>query len=229
MEYDLSQAELRLGALLSNCKTMLAAYFDDVDLHQFTGDKIRSPRQVGKVANLSLEYGAGWQTLGDMMVKMTGGKVKMTPRELQAVHAGFHRTYPELDAAIKEWDTFAQRHKYVPLVGGQRRHIRYGEDTRLAWNQYVQGSLGQYMLHWLLEIEGLCAQMGIHKRAKAEGIGGAGLIMEVHDSAITLIPKDREEEFSFRVKKQGCDLWRDYFGYINGGVPMKIDGKEFAK
>jgi hypothetical protein len=79
MEYDLSQAELRLGALLSKCKKMLEAYFEDVDLHQFTANQVGAPRQVGKVANLSLEYGAGWQTLGDMMVKMTGGKVKMNP------------------------------------------------------------------------------------------------------------------------------------------------------
>jgi DNA polymerase I-like protein with 3'-5' exonuclease and polymerase domains len=228
MEYDLSQAELRLGALLSKCNKMLEAYFEGVDLHQFTADQVGAPRQVGKVANLSLEYGAGWQTLGDMMVKMTGGKVKMEPRQLQAVHRGYHQAYPELNQAIEFWDNFARRNKYVPLIGGQKRYIRFGEDTRLAWNQYVQGSLGQYMLHWLLEIEGIAHRMGIHKRARKEGIGGAGLLMEVHDSAINLIPRDLEEEFSHLVKKAGVDLWRDYFGYINGGVPMKVDGKEFA-
>jgi DNA polymerase I-like protein with 3'-5' exonuclease and polymerase domains len=229
MEYDLSQAELRLGALLSKCKKMLEAYFDGVDLHQFTADQVGAPRQVGKVANLSLEYGAGWRTLGDMMVKMTGGKVKMTPRELQAVHGGYHQAYPELNQAIERWDLFARRNKYVPLIGGQKRHIRFGEDTRLGWNQVVQGSLGQYMLHWLLDIEGIARRMGIHKRAKREGIGGAGLLMQVHDSAINLIPMDLEEEFSYLVKKSGVDLWRDFFGYINGGVPMKVDGKPFAE
>jgi DNA polymerase-1 len=233
MEYDLSQAELRLGALLAQCKKMLAAYFEDVDLHTFTAGQLGAPRQVGKVANLSLEYGAGATTLGNMMVKMTGGKVKMKPWELKEVHAGFHRTYPELNRAIEKWDRFAQRNKYIPLIGGQNRYIRFGEDTRLGWNQHVQGSLGQYMLHWLLEIEGICARLGIHRRAELEGIGGAGLLMEVHDSAITLIPQDLQEEFSFLVKKAGISLWHDYFGYIengfNGrGVPMLIDGKEFA-
>lgn len=229
MEYDLSQAELRLGALLANCKKMLAAYFDDVDLHTFTAEQLGAPRQVGKVANLSLEYGAGPTTLGNMMVKMTKGKVKMQPWELKQIHTGFHQAYPELNRAIERWDRYAQRNKFVPLIGGQNRYIRYGEDTRLAWNQHVQGSLGQYMLHWLLEIEGLCHRFGVHKRAAADGIGGAGLLMEVHDSAITLIPRDLEAEFSHAVKKQGIDLWRDYFGYIGKGVPMKVDGKEFAK
>jgi DNA polymerase I-like protein with 3'-5' exonuclease and polymerase domains len=229
MEYDLSQAELRLGALLSNCKKMLEAYFNDVDLHTFTAEQLGTPRQVGKVANLSLEYGAGPTTLGNMMVKMTGGMVKMQPWELKEVHAGFHRTYPELNQAIERWDNFARRNKFVPLIGGQNRYIRFGEDTRLAWNQHVQGSLGQYMLHWLLEIEGIGHRLGVHKRAKQDGIGGAGLLMEVHDSAINLIPADLEEEFSYLVKKAGVDLWRDYFGYINGGVPMKVDGKPFAE
>jgi DNA polymerase I-like protein with 3'-5' exonuclease and polymerase domains len=229
MEYDLSQAELRLGALLANCKKMLEAYWNDVDLHTFTAEQLGAPRQVGKVANLSLEYGAGWNTLGNMMIKMTNGKVKMAPQELRAVHAGFHRAYPELNKALEYWEGFAKRNQYVPLVGGQNRHIRFGEDTRLAWNQRVQGSLGQYMLHWLLEIEGLTHRLGIHKRAEKEGIGGAGLLMEVHDSAINLIPRDLEEEFSYLVKKQGVDLWRDFFGYINGGVPMKVDGKAFAE
>lgn len=229
MEYDLSQAELRLGALLSNCKKMLEAYHNDVDLHTFTAEQLGAPRQVGKVANLSLEYGAGPATLGDMMVKMTGGKVKMKPWELKNIHTGFHAAYPELNQAIERWDNFARRNKFVPLIGGQNRYIRLGEDTRLAWNQHVQGSLGQYMLHWLLEIDGICARLGAHKRAKADGIGGAGLLMEVHDSGIALIPWDIKEEFSYLVKKSGVDLWRDYFGYINGGVPMKVDGKQFAK
>jgi DNA polymerase I-like protein with 3'-5' exonuclease and polymerase domains len=234
MEYDLSQAELRLGALLSKCKKMLAAYFDDVDLHTFTAEQLGAPRQVGKVANLSLEYGAGPTTLGNMMVKMTGGKVKMKPWELKEVHTGFHRAYPELNQAIEKWDRFARQNKYVPLIGGQNRYIRFGEDTRLGWNQRVQGSLGQYMLHWLLEIDGICHRLGIHKRALAEGLGGAGLIMEVHDSGIALIPRDLQEEFSHLVKKAGVDLWHDYFGYIDNGfngkgVPMKIDGKQFAK
>lgn len=229
MEYDLSQAELRLGALLSGCKKMLEAYFDDVDLHQFTADQIGSPRQVGKVANLSLEYGAGPTTLGNMMTKMTGGKIKMQPWELKQVHAAFHQTYPELNQAIAKWDTFASRNRYVPLIGGQKRYIRPGEDTRLGWNQHCQGSLGQYMLHWLLEGEGICHRLGIHKRAAHDGIGGAGLLMQVHDSLIFLLPRDIEEEFSHLVKKQGVDLWRDFFGYIGKGVPMKVDGKEFGK
>jgi DNA polymerase I-like protein with 3'-5' exonuclease and polymerase domains len=229
MEYDLSQAELRLGALLANVKRMLEAYHDDVDLHTFTAEQLGAPRQVGKVANLSLEYGAGWETLGKMMVKMTKGKVKMAPHELRAVHAGFHRAYPELNQAIEKWDRYAQRLRFVPLIGGQRRWIRPGENTRLGWNQVVQGSLGQYMLHWLLEIEGIGHKLGVHKRAEQDGIGGAGLLMQVHDSAINLIPADLEEEFSYLVKKQGVDLWRDYFGWINGGVPMKVDGKRFAK
>jgi hypothetical protein len=58
--------------------------------------------------------------------------------------------------------------------------------------------------------------------------------MEVHDSMIPLIPRDLEEEYSHLVKKAGVDLWHDYFGYIDNGfngkgVPMKIDGKQFAK
>lgn len=229
MEYDLSQAELRLGALLANVKKMLDAYHEDVDLHTFTAAQLGAPRQVGKVANLSLEYGAGPETLGNMMVKMTGGKVRMQPWELKQVHTGFHQAYPELNQAIAYWDSYAQRNRFVPLIGGQRRYIRPGENTRLGWNQYVQGSLGQYMLHWLLEIEGIGRKLGVPARAAAEGIGGAGLLMQVHDSAINLIPLDLEEEFSHQVKKAGIDLWRDFFGWINGGVPMKVDGKRFAE
>jgi hypothetical protein len=63
------------------------------------------------------------------------------------------------------------------------------------------------MLHWLLEIEGIARRMGIHKRAKRRrASAGAGLLMEVHDSAINLIPRDLEEEFSHLVKKAGCGL-----------------------
>lgn len=227
MEYDLSQAELRLGALLANCRAMLEAYHNDVDLHQYTADQIGCPRQVGKVANLSLEYGAGVETLGNMMVKMTGGAVQMPHWQLREVWQGYHRAYPELNRAIEKWDSYAQRRRFVPLVGGQRRYIRPGEDTRLGWNQVVQGSLAQYMLYWLLEVDGMCRREGIEQRAAVEGIGGAGLLMEIHDSAIVLMPVDMVEKMSKLITDTGIEIWHWYFDHIRGGVPLKIDGGKF--
>lgn len=230
-EFDLSQAELRVGALLSDCVAMLTEYAKglEADLHTFTAQNIGCDRKVGKMANFLLLYGGGADMMREQITKMTAGAVKLTSREAKAIHYGFHRSYPEIARAVEDWDNYVDRRGYAPLVGGQKSWFRYGEDSHKGWNRRVQGSIAQFFLQFLLMVEGICVQERVHEAALDCGIGGAGPLMCVHDSTIVLLPNETAEHVGNRIMSEGKQLWDDFFGFIGDGVPGFIDSKEFTK
>jgi hypothetical protein len=59
-------------------------------------------RQVGKVAVLSLQYGAGWKTFQTMLRVMTKGEVRIDDDEAKRVVTQYRRTFY---AVTQTWST----------------------------------------------------------------------------------------------------------------------------
>lgn len=228
-EFDLSQAELRVGALLSECGKMLDAFANGKDVHQMTADLIRVPRNpVAKSSNFLLIFDGGWNTFRSQVKKQTLGRpegpVILTPREAKEIVYPWKRTYPQFKLMADRWEDFANRTGYVPLANGQLRWFTAREDKRKAWNQRVQGSIAQFFQEWLLMVEEICEAAGVMKRAEVEGIGGAGPLMTVHDSIITLLPAGQVAQIGAEIKAAAVKLWDDMFP----GVPGDVDAKQFS-
>lgn len=216
VEGDMSQAELRLGSWEAGCQVMLDAYAEGADMHQLTADRIGVARKPGKVANLSLEYGSGAATFNEML---KGWDLYLPWAEVQEIHSGWNRTYPEFKKAYYKWERIAKRQGYVPFTNGVRRYFRAFEDFNSAWNQRIQGSLAQYMRRWILECEDICRRWGIYEQDSK-----AGVLMQVHDSMIMLLPRECEQAVRAECREAGLALWAEEFP----GLPGDIDWAEFA-
>ncbi|AWY07299.1 DNA polymerase I [Streptomyces phage Araceli] len=226
-ELDLSQAELRVGALLSNCKPMLRAFTEGRDLHQDTADLIHAPRKTAKMSNFLLLFDGGWMTFMRQVKRQTGGDVILTPGEAKKIVFPWKRAYPQYKKMADIWEKFVQQHGFVPLANGQLRWFTARErqwDARKGWNQRVQGSIQQLFQEWLLEAEAICNRHGVQLRADGEGIGGAGVLMTVHDSIILLLPRDLAEVIVKEIQATAVRLWDEMFP----GVPGAVDAKTFG-
>lgn len=226
-EMDLSQAELRVGALLSGCEPMLKAFREGRDLHQDTADLIHAPRPTAKMSNFLLLFDGGWNTFMRQVKRQTGGDVQLTPREAKKIVFPWKRAYPQYKKMADQWEEFVQRCGYVPLANGQLRWFTPRErqwDARKGWNQRVQGSIQQLFQEWLLEAEEICNRHGVQTRADEEGIGGAGVLMTVHDSIIGLLPRDVAPVIIAEIEAAAVRLWNEMFP----GVPGSVDSKQFT-
>lgn len=226
-ELDLSQAELRVGALLSDCKPMLKAFKEGRDLHQDTADLIHAPRKTAKMSNFLLLFDGGWMTFMRQVKRQTGGEVILSPTEAKKVVFPWKRAYPQYKKMADQWERFVTDHGFVPLANGQLRWFTARErqwDARKGWNQRVQGSIQQLFQEWLLEAEEICNRHGVQLRADEQGIGGAGVLMTVHDSIICLLPRDLAGVIVKEIQAAAVRLWDDMFP----GVPGAVDAKTFG-
>jgi hypothetical protein len=224
-ELDLSQAELRVGALLSNCKKMLKAFNDGEDLHQNTADQVGIDRKTAKMSNFLLIFDGGWLTFMQQVKIQTGGDIRLTAKQAKNVVFPWKRMYPEFKRMADKWEKFASTTGYVPLANGSLRWFTFREDKRKGWNQVVQGSIQQLFQDWLLEAEAICDRWGVHELAAGDGIGGAGPLMVVHDSIILLLPSEVREQIVKEIMAAAVRLWDEMFP----GVPGAVDAKEFGK
>lgn len=226
-ELDLSQAELRAGALLSNCKTMLRAFENGEDLHQNTADLIGVTRKTAKMSNFLLIFDGGPETFRMQVKRQTSGEVRLTPREAKNIVFPWKKAYPEYRRMADKWEHFVKQNGYVPLANGQLRWFTERErawDARKGWNQVVQGSIQQLFQDWLLTAEAICDRHGVQAHAAADGIGGAGVLMTVHDSIILLLPKELAQKIVEEVQAAAVRLWDEMFA----GVPVSVDAKTFG-
>lgn len=228
-EFDLAQAELRVGALLANCGKMLDAFAEGKDLHQMTAEAIGVPRNpVAKSSNFLLIFDGGWNTFRSQVKKQTLGRpegpVILTPKQAKDIVYPWKRLYPQYKRMADQWEDFANRTGYVPLANGQLRWFTPREDKRKAWNQRVQGSIAQFFQEWLLLVEEICETAGVMRMGEESGIGGAGPLMTVHDSIMCLLPTSLVEELSKKIKAAAVKLWDEMFA----GVPGDVDGKQFG-
>lgn len=226
-ELDLSQAELRAGALLANCKPMLEAFERGEDLHQKTADLIHTSRKTAKMSNFLLLFDGGPETFRVQVKRQTGGDVQLSAREAKNIVFPWKKAYPEYRRMADKWERFVKQNGYVPLANGQLRWFTDRErawDARKGWNQVVQGSIQQLFQDWLLEAEAICDRHGVQACAAADGIGGAGVLMTVHDSIILLLPKKSAQVIVKEVQAAAVRLWDEMFA----GVPGAVDAKTFG-
>lgn len=214
MNLDLSQAELRIGALLCNCTKMGDALANGDDLHAMTaigtlGARQEDPdwklkRDAGKQGNFSCIYGVGPAKFQTILWERAD--IEWSLAESRQFVYAWRDTYPEFPRAFHHWLDFAERKRFVPLIDGTPSWMTKPRDfPSSAWNRVVQGSLAVFVRDWLIMIE--------KRTAKYDA-----LELSVHDSACLLLPEDCAEEICAELAVKTEEMWWKMFN-----IPGRAD------
>lgn len=137
LEFDFAGQEFRWMAVESGDETMLRLCQPGEDAHSFMGARIaglkyqqlmasvakgdkaaKSQRQLGKVANLSLQYRTSAATL--RTVARTNYSLDMSDPEAAAIHATYLNTYTQVPAYWQRQIYMSRKYGYVKTLAGRR-------------------------------------------------------------------------------------------------------------
>lgn len=228
-ELDLAQAELRVAAMFAKCDPMLQMIANDEDLHGYTCRGLNlaegpddprwfEMRQVGKRANFSLGFRAQWKTFAAMVAKEAG--IRLEQWQSEQIVRDWNMLYPEFERANRHHEAVvagrqqSKGHGWIDLLNKERRWYGRYDDPSGAFNQRVQGNLAQFGIDWMLSTDEY-----LRDTYDDTDIGGAGLVLVIHDSQVLLLPDNDEGKAAAEVCAQfGRDLWKDRFPGVPGGV-----------
>lgn len=137
IENDLSQAELRIAADMSNDPTMLEIYRTGGDIHTATAlivmgvsmetfrklpkQEQKDARTKAKAVNFGFLYGMSWRKF--IAYAKTQYGAEFTEKEAQRVRVRFFEKYSSLLPWHAKMREYAHQHKFVRSYSGRVRHL----------------------------------------------------------------------------------------------------------
>jgi DNA polymerase-1 len=199
LELDYSQAELRMLAHYTGDRNQIQGFMDGVDAHSTTAKALGIERQLAKVINLAVNYGAGAQKLADQLNVPFG----VARKHLENYHKNFPKTRETASLAAR----LAEQRGFVRGPSGRRRHLG-GKDAPVkdALQNLCQLGVACMVRKLMIEVERTIPQ------------DQASQVLQVHDSILLEVdPKAVKETYS-AVRKMAIDQpW--------SSAPFEVDGK----
>lgn len=188
-EFDLSQAEIVMGAFYSRDEVLLAAIESGRSVHDIIAERDRIDREVAKQTNFALQYGCGAPKFAEIrMISLEQAKTEL---------AAYHRTMAGQRRFYDHAQRVAAHYGKIVLWSGRERH--YGPDVALhsASNNYIQGGVSE-----LIRV----ATVRCHREVPEFRMG-----LTVHDSLVGYMVDDaHQEEISREVLRILTDFqWLD--------------------
>lgn len=235
-ELDLKQAELRVAALYAQCKPMLEIIYENRDPHGETaiGLNLSTPgapnwdqmRGVGKRGNFSLIFGIGHLKFRADLRKQVG--VDLGARATQKLVGDWNKLYPEFKRTLDRYLHMAQKDGWTYIRDDVRRYysdLERGivggrqqpwDDLYKAFNQKVQGSLGEFGKTWMVKADAYLMDQGVDA-------AHAGVLLQIHDSLVVMVPIGRLDLVAgvAAIAEEMWPLWFD--------VPGGVDTKQWQK
>lgn len=206
-EFDFAGQEYRWMAVLSGDQTMrqlcqpgedahsfMAARIIGYDYQQFLADlkgdpKVFKPkRQLGKVANLSLQYRTSAKKL--VTVAAVQHNILITEDEGKVIHKTYQKTYPNVPMYWKQQKFIVQTQNYIENLAGRRVYFNDlgARDRMLSWSYDSTGV--NYPIQSMGAEQKYLAMMQL--RALLPAYGGL-FYFELHDGLFVLLPDDQVE------------------------------------
>lgn len=235
LQVDLSQAELRVAAILSKDQTMIDAYANNLDLHQITAmktlnisqaewDKMdknerKEARSKAKAVNFGFLYGMGAEKF--QQYALDSYKVVFTPKQSTEVRENFFKLYSSLQLWHATYKKYARDKGYVSTMFGRKRRLPdinnklnlalLGEAERQAINSPVQGTAGEYTI--------FCACILKNRLSK-----DIKMVNTIHDSLILYVPETKIADCVKIIKETFNNPCLDkYFNFNMQPVGMAVD------
>jgi len=210
---DYAQLELRCIATLARDKTMVHLFRDGEDLHAYTAEQLfgadytQEQRQIAKVFNFSLLYGAGARTVQQMLVAQAG--VHLPEFEVQQLKYKWLNAYK----GIAQWQRqgAARYEQSLPNKTPLGRPYMARSYTQMLSleNQGYGAEVARWALHYIME--------------RIKPLGGTPINF-VHDSILIECPNDPlvYEPIALLVQEAFKKSWEN--APINTyGVPMPVE------
>jgi DNA polymerase-1 len=221
VDFDYSQFELRIAAILSNDKGLIDIFKAGRDVHAEVAARVfgkNSPlppheqRRRAKVINFGILYGMGVTALQQ--------NLGTNRAEASDFYDQYFAAFPRLRDYIEEMKAHASKTGYVETFFGRRRYldgirspIPYvrAAAERMAINAPIQGTQADLIKLGMIEI---------HKFL--EGGEKGHLLLQVHDELLFEIKNEYVEECVPVIRK----LMEDVFPKDKTrGVPVLVEGK----
>jgi DNA polymerase-1 len=214
MEFDASGQEFRWMAIASGDETMLRLCAPGEDPHAYMGARVtqqlyeklvsdlkagvpqaKDARQLGKVANLSLQYRTSARKLRS--VARVQYNLPMELPQAQQIHAVYQRAYVVVP---KYWDRqIAQTKKlgYVETFAGRRVQVVGNWGGNFAWsmgstsiNYRIQGTGADQKYLALAVLKSYLTKIGAH------------FAWDLHDGIYLYVPDARVQEAAIEIKRR---------------------------
>ena len=187
LSFDYSQIELRILAELAQCKPLMEAFQQRVDIHTLTAQRLFAKggevtswmRRQAKAVNFGIIYGISSWGLSEQL--------GIPPSEANQLIEAFYQAYPELKTYMQSLMVSLQEQKYVATLLGRRRYLRDISGSnfqarefakRAAMNAPIQGTAAD-----LLKL----AMIQVDQTLKAKQFKTT-LILTIHDELIFKTP-----------------------------------------
>ena len=189
---DYSQIELRVMADLSQDEGMMAAFQENIDIHQVTASKVykveleevtREMRDKAKTVNFGIIYGISAFGLQQ--------RLNIPRKEANELIENYFEKYPGVRRYIDETIAFAKENGFVQTQTGRRRYLRdinsrsrnlANAAERLAMNSPIQGTAAD-----MLKL----AMIKVHRELK-ENDFQTKMLLTVHDEIVFDMPKSED-------------------------------------
>jgi DNA polymerase-1 len=197
---DYSQIELRVMAHFSEDENLIAAFAQDMDIHQHTADlvfgadlfsKAGELRRRAKIINFSIIYGSGAFSLAKELGVSYAEARQFIERYFEK-YSGVKRFMDGVIAAAEknpEVRTISGRVRPIPEILSSNRPVKEN-GNRMAINTIIQGSAAD-----IIKI----AMIRIHEHLKTME---SRLILQVHDELVFEYPAGEEKKLIALVKME---------------------------
>ena len=213
---DYSQIELRIMAHISQDKSLIEAFNNNVDVHSATASQVfdtelsnvtKDQRRKAKAINFGLIYG--------MSAFGLAKQIDVSRTEAKQYIDGYFENYPgvlrfmdETKERAKEQgfvETILGRRLYLPQINAKNKMLQQ-HALRTAINAPMQGSSADIIKKAMLDI-----QSWIDKEKN-----GVKMIMQVHDELVFELQADKAKEYGEIIRTMMSDT-------LKLSIPLEVD------
>lgn len=237
LEFDFAGQEFRWMAVMSQDPTMLQLCAPGEDAHAYMGARIanmqyqglvddvrkgvkgaKDKRQLGKVANLSLQYRTYPNTL--MRVARTNYSLPMTLNQAKAIHATYLSTYLQVSNYWTKQIYMSKKYGYVETLAGRRIQLggEWTEDKKwsresAAINFPIQGVGADQKYLALAVLRNYLPKVDGH------------FYFELHDGLFIVVPDAKAERAAHEVKHLLSNLPYKRAWNVDLPIAFPVDAK----
>lgn len=176
VEFDYSQAEVRLAAHYTQDPNLLRFLREGRDIHGEVAKQTGIPRDKAKRLNFSVIYGIGANTLHE--------NLNISPSEARSYLKSYHDAYPGFRKLARRCEDLAESRGWIQMFTGRRVHFntKYAE-TWKAMSRLIQGGVAEMVR---------VAMNRIHRELPHDEVVQ---LLQVHDSIFMQIRTERVSKY----------------------------------
>ncbi len=239
VEFDFAGQEFRWMAVCSGDETMISLCQPGEDAHGYMGASIRGMdymslvervragdkeakniRQLGKVANLSLQYRTSAKRLQSVAAVQYG--ITLADDEARTIHDTYQRTYPRVPHYWRVQALKVKQQDYIENLLGRRVALMqpYSRGSSFDWS-YTSTAINYPIQSMGAEQKFLALAVAKTHLPKYD----ARFYFELHDGLFFVVPDDKAEKFGHEMKEVLSNLPYDKVWSMELPIKFPVDGK----